>query len=51
MFYKIEGDTMFFMPEDDINKVVSKKRIEIFLIFFYDHKYRNLKFDFIKIKK
>ena len=29
MFYKIEGDTMLFMSEDNINKVVSKKRIEI----------------------
>ena len=45
MFYKIEGDTMFFMPEDDINKVVSKKRIEILdnnsFIFHYDRKIFN----------
>ena len=45
MFYKIEGDTMFFMAEDDINKVVSKKRIEILdnnsFIFHYDRKIFN----------
>ena len=45
MFYKIEGDTMFFMPEDDINKIVSKKRIEILdnnsFIFHYDRKIFN----------
>ena len=46
MFYKIEGDTMFFMPEDDINKVVSKKRIEILdnnsFIFHYDRQFYNI---------
>ena len=38
--------------ESTYNKKIScKKRIEIFLIFFYYHKNLNLKFDFIKIKK
>ena len=29
MFYKIKGDSMLFMAEDNLDKVISKKKIEI----------------------
>tara|TARA_Y100000748_G_scaffold260642_1_gene228459 strand:+ start:896 stop:1267 length:372 start_codon:yes stop_codon:yes gene_type:complete len=45
MYYKIKGDSMLFMPEDDISKVIAKKKIEIIdnntFIFHYDRKIFN----------
>jgi len=52
MFYEIKGDSMLFMVEDDLDKVISKKKIEILdentFMFYYDRKMIDEKTDSIK---
>ena len=53
MFYKIKGDSMLFMSMDNLDKIVSKKKIEILdentFMFYYDRKMIDEKTDSVKV--
>ena len=47
MFYKIKGDSMLFMAEDNLDKVISKKDRNV-LLYYYDRKMIDEKTDSVK---